>query len=109
MKKFEAVILFSPDLSSSVVSKEEEKFTKTIESKEGKILNKENWGLRNLKYNIKNFKKAFYNFYQIEINGSELKDIKRNITQNEKILRHLFVNVLDHQKLPTKMVNNEEK
>ena len=31
------------------------------------------------------------------------------LTQNEKILRHLFVRVENHQELPTKMMINEEK
>ena len=109
MNKFEAVILFSPDLSNPIINKEEDKLNKIIENLKGKIVEKENWGLKDLSYAINNYKKAFYKFYQIEINGSELKNIKKNLTQNEKILRHLFVKVNEHQNLPTKMNNNEEK
>ena len=36
------------------------------------------------------------------------QDIKKILTQNEKILRYLFVKVQEHQLLPSKM-NNEEK
>ncbi len=109
MNKFEAVILFSPDLSNPIIAKEEEKFNKIIDNLKGKMLEKENWGLKDLSYSINNFKKAFYKYYQLEINGSELKNIKKTLTQNEKILRHLFIKVDKHQKLPTKMINNEEK
>tara|TARA_B100001540_G_scaffold299591_1_gene304230 strand:- start:433 stop:762 length:330 start_codon:yes stop_codon:yes gene_type:complete len=109
MNKFEAVILFSPDLSNPIIKKEEDKINSTIENLNGKIYEKEDWGLKDLSYSINNYKKAFYKFYQIEINGSELKNIKKNLTQNEKILRHLFVKVNEHQNLPTKMNNNEEK
>ena len=109
MSKFEAVILFSPDLSNPIIAKEEEKFNKIIDNLKGKMLEKENWGLKDLSYSINNFKKAFYKYYQLEINGSELKNIKKTLTQNEKILRHLFIKVDKHQKLPPKMINNEEK
>ena len=109
MNKFEAVILFSPDLSNVIIKNEEDKFNKIIETLKGKIQNKETWGLKDLSYAINNYKKAFYKYYQSEILGSELKDIKKTLTQNEKILRHLFVKVNDHQNLPTKMSNNEEK
>ena len=109
MNKFEAVILFSPDLSNPIIDKEENNFNKIIESLKGKIYEKENWGLKDLSYSINNYKKAFYKYYQIEIHGSELKSIKKTLTQNEKILRHLFVKVGEHQTLPTKMSNNEEK
>ena len=109
MNKFEAVILFSPDLSNPIVNKEEDKLSKLIQSLKGKIHEKENWGLKELSYSINNYKKAFYKYYQIEIVGSELKNIKKTLTQNEKILRHLFVKVDKHQELPTKMSINEEK
>ena len=62
-----------------------------------------------INYSINNYKKAFYKYYQVEVLGSELKSIKKTLTQNEKILRHLFVKVEQHQELPTKMSNNEEK
>ena len=109
MNKFEAVLLLSPDLSNPLVDKEEEKFISSIEKTNGKIVNQENWGLRSLSYNINNFIKAFYRYYQIEMNGLEIQNIKKNLNQNEKILRNLFVKVEQHQELPTKMINNEEK
>jgi len=57
---------------------------------------------------IKIGKKAFYKFYQLEIKGTNLQDIKKTLTQNEKILRHLFVKVQKHQNLPSKMINEEK-
>ena len=109
MTKFEAVLLFSPDLSSPIISKEEENFNSIIDNSKGTIVNREDWGLRDLSYNINNYKKAFYKFYQIEIDGNEIQKLKKNISQNEKIMRNLFVKVDQHQELPTKMVDNEEK
>ena len=109
MNRFEAVILYSPDLSNLLIGKEEETFLKNFNSSEGKVISIEDWGLRELSYNIEKYKKAFYKFYQIEINGNKLKDIKRFLTQNEKILRHLFVKVKEHAQLPTKMSKDEEK
>ena len=108
MNKFEAVLLFSPNLSNPAVSKEEKSFKKNIESAEGKIISIEDWGLRDISFNINNYKKAFYKFYQLEINGTKIQDIKKNLTQNENILRHLFVKVQKHQQLPTKMINEEK-
>ena len=56
MNKFEAVILFSPDLSNPIINKEEDKFNKIIETLKGKIHDKENWGLKDLSYSTR------YNF-----------------------------------------------
>jgi len=109
MNKFETVLLLSPDLSTQVVSKEEDIFSKNIENNNGKIVNIEDWGLRDLAFTINNYKKAFYKFYQIELEGTKINDIKKQLTQNEKVLRHLFVKVNTHQDLPTKMKEHEEK
>ena len=104
MSKFEAVFLLSPDLSSANLEKQEETFKKLLSKFSGSIFSEEDWGLRNLSYKIKNYKKAFYKFYQLEIEGSNIQNIKKNINQNEQIIRHLFIKVEDHEKLPTKIL-----
>ena len=108
MSKFEAVILLSPDLSSANLKKQEESFKKLLIGLSGSVFSEEDWGLRDLSYNIKNFKKAFYKFYQLEIEGNDIQNIKKNINQNEQVIRHLFVKVQNHAKLPTKILNVEK-
>jgi len=108
MNKFEAVLLFSPDLSNPQISNEEKNFEKNIKNFEGKIISIENWGLRDISFKINKYKKSFYKFYQLEIKGPNIQDIKKILTQNEKILRYLFVKVKEHQHLPSKMINEEK-
>ena len=108
MNKFEVVLLYSPELASTAIKSEIEKFKKTIIEKKGKVINEENWGLRDLSYNIKKFKKAFYNFFQLEISGNDLNDIKKDFNQSENLLRYLFIKVNDHQELPTKLYHEKK-
>jgi len=108
MSKFEAVLLINSDVSKQILKKEIDNFKKQISLNEGEIINSENWGLRDLSYKISNFKKAFYNFFQLEMEGNKIQIIKKDLTQNDNILRHLFIKVNTHQELPTKL-NNEEK
>lgn len=108
MKKFEAVLLMSPEISSKFRDDLIVDFKKIIDNNSGKIINEEDWGLRDLSYKIIKFSKAFYNFYQIEIDGNKIETINKILTQNENYLRHLFVRVDKHQELPTKL-NNEKK
>ena len=82
-------------------------FEENVLNNTGKIKNKEDWGLRDLSYVIKNFKKAFYKYYQLEIDGSNVKNITRVLNQNDNIIRHLFIRVNAHQELPTNL--NYEK
>ena len=104
MTKFEAVILLSPEVSNNIRNSLCDDFSKLISDSSGKIIKNEDWGLRDLSYNIGNFSKAFYNFFQIEIEGSKIENVKKNLTQNKNFIRHLFVKVINHQELPTKLV-----
>ncbi len=108
MTKFEAVVILSPEISSSNRKNLSSHFVKLIEQGSGKIVSEEDWGLRDLAYNLGNFSKAFYNFFQIEIDGKNIDDIKKNLSQNEDFLRHLFIKVTNHQELPTKLCNEKK-
>ena len=103
MKNFEVVILFSPELATKALESELDKFKSYIISNSGKIVSEENWGLRDLNYNINKFKKAFYNFLQIEISGNVIEGIKKDLNQSDNILRYIFIKVKEHQTLPTKL------
>ena len=108
MSKFEAVLLLSPEISTSVRKDIINFFIKTISDNTGKIIDTEDWGLRDLSYKIDNLSKAFYDFFQIEIDGMKIENIKKILTQDERFIRHIFVKVENHQELPTKL-NYEKK
>ena len=108
MNNFEAVVLLTPDITSDVKSSSLDILEKVINEKSGKIISNEDWGLRDLSYKIDQYSKAFYNFYQIEIDGDKIESIKKILNQDENFIRHLFVRVEKHQELPTKL-NNEKK
>tara|TARA_A100001011_G_scaffold400499_1_gene515556 strand:+ start:4139 stop:4465 length:327 start_codon:yes stop_codon:yes gene_type:complete len=108
MNKFEIVLIFNPDLSISVLKKEVDEFKLKLKSYSAKIINEEDWGLRELSYNMNKFKKAFYKFLQIELSGSIIKDLSSELNQSENLLRYLFVKVDEHQELPTKLKNEKK-
>ena len=103
MNKFEVVLILNPELATNSLKNEIDQFKSKLETHSAKIINEENWGLRDLSYNIKKFKKAFYNFFQIEIDGSNLLSIKKDLNQSDNLLRYIFIKVDNHQELPTKL------
>ena len=107
MNKFEAVILYSPDLVVNTLKSQEDSFKNLLSEMGGSIIGHEDWGLRDLSYNIGKNKKAFYRFFQIEIDGNKIQEIKKSLTQNEQIIRHLFIKVEKHEELPTKLLKTE--
>ena len=108
MNKFEVVLIFNPELPANSLNKEIDDFKLKITSNSGKIINEENWGLRDLSYTINKFKKAFYNFLQIEASGTILKNLSKELNQSENLIRYIFIKVKNHQELPTKL-NDEKK
>ena len=108
MNKFEVVLIFNPELSTTNLKSEIENFKTKLVSQSAKIVNEEDWGLRDLSYNINKFKKAFYNFFQIEASGKIIKDINKELNQSENLLRYIFIKVNEHQELPT-ILNYEKK
>ena len=107
MNKFEVVLIFNPELATNKLNDEINKFKSSLEAHSAKIVNEENWGLRDLSYSIKKFKKAFYKFFQVEASNSIVKEINKDLNQSENLMRYIFIKVKNHQELPTKL--NEEK
>ena len=108
MNKFEVVILLSPETTSQAINDEIKFFKDLITSNTGKIIDEEDWGLRELSYNILKFKKAFYKFFQIEISSNNIDKIKKTLNQSDNFLRHLFIKVRQHQELPTKLKDEKK-
>ena len=108
MNNFEAVVLLSPEISPTIRSSCLDNLEKMINEKSGQIINNEDWGLRDLSYKIDHYSKAFYNFYQIEIEGDKIESIKKILNQDENFIRHLFLRVEKHQELPTKLYNEKK-
>ena len=108
MNKFEVVLLLNPDLATNKLNDEINQFKSSLQAYSAKIVNEEDWGLRDLGYSINKFKKAFYKFFQIETSGSIVKEINKELNRSENLMRYIFIKVKNHQELPTKL-NNEKK
>ena len=108
MNKFEVVLILNPDLATNSINTEIDNFKKKLESYSAKVVNEEDWGLRELSYSINKFKKAFYRFFQVETPASIVKNISEELNQSENLIRYIFIKVNDHQELPTKL-SNEKK
>ena len=108
MNKFEVVLILNPDLATNALNNEINDFKSKLETHSAKIIDEENWGLRDLSYSINKYKKAFYRFFQLETSGSIVKEISKELNQSENLIRYIFIKVKNHQELPTKL-NNEKK
>ena len=95
MKKYEAVIILNPNLSSKA-DEFLKGFEKLLKSNSFDILKTEDIGRRQLSYSINNHNKGHYLLFNIEGDPSKLIEIENKIKYNESIIRHLFISVKIH-------------
>ena len=95
MKKYEAVIILNPNLSSKVDTFLKD-FEKLLGESSFSILKVEDIGRRQLSYSINNHNKGHYLIFNIEGDAIKLIDIENKIKYNESIIRHLFIAVKEH-------------
>ena len=95
MKKYEAVIILNPNLSTKVdVFKKD--FEKLLSDNSFKIIKTEDVGRRQLAYSITNHNKGHYILFNLEGDPSKLLELETKIKYNESIIRHLFLVVKEH-------------
>jgi small subunit ribosomal protein S6 len=95
MKKYEAVIILNPNLSSKVDSFIKD-FEELLKANTFNIKKMEDIGRRQLSYSINNHNKGHYLIFNIEGNAKNIIDIENKIKYNESIIRHLFISVKEH-------------
>ena len=95
MKKYEAVIILNPNLSSKVDTFIKD-FEKLLKANTFNIKKMEDIGRRQLSYSINNHNKGHYLIFNIEGYAENIIDIENKIKYNESIIRHLFISVKEH-------------
>jgi small subunit ribosomal protein S6 len=90
MRHYEIVFLIHPDQSDQVPGIIE-RYEGVIAKHQGKIHRKEDWGRKQLAYEIQDVHKAHYLLLNIECNDDAMAELKNLIKFNDAILRHLIV------------------
>ena len=108
MALFEHVIILKQSLSSNELSNELKNHTDMVSELNGNVIYRESWGMRNLAYPIKNNKKAFYEFMNIEIPQENIDSMNSKLNLNENVIRYLSIKVKSFSETPTLMIKEKE-
>ena len=108
MALFEHVIILKQSLSSNELSNELKNHTDMVSELSGNVVYQESWGMRNLAYPIKNNKKAFYEFMNIEMPQENIELMNSKLNLNENVIRYLSIKVKSFSETPTLMVKEKE-
>ena len=108
MALFEHVIILKQSLSSNELSNELKNHTDMVSELSGNVVYQESWGMRNLAYPIKNNKKAFYEFMNIEMPQENIELMNSKLNLNENVIRYLSIKVKSFSETPTLMIKEKE-
>ena len=108
MALFEHVIILKQSLSSNELSNELKNHSDMVTELNGNVVYQESWGMRNLAYPIKNNKKAFYEFMNIEMPQENIDLMNSKLNLNENVIRYLSIKVKSFSETPTLMIKEKE-
>ena len=87
---YELVVLLHPDLEIDVEAPIA-KVEGLITSVSGRVSKRDNWGKKRLAYRIKKQDFAIYVYFELELAGSEVRELERQLLITEEVLRHIIV------------------
>ena len=108
MRHYEIVLLIHPDQSEQVPAMLD-RYTTTVTAAGGKVHRVEDWGRRQLAYQIQKLAKAHYVCVNIECSKETLTEIETGFRFNDAVLRHLTVSRDKAETAPSIMMKAVER
>jgi len=112
MPLYECVILARQEVSAPQVETLIEEMSNVITQGGGNVSKKEFWGLRNIAYRVKKNRKAHYVLLNIDSPVAAVKEMERQMSLNEDVLRFLTLRVEELEEGPSAMMqarNNRDE
>lgn len=95
MKKYELLYILRPDLEEDARKKVVESLSDLLTKNGAKVNKTEEWGLKQLAYEIKKFTKGYYILVKFEAEKAALDEFDRMTKINQNVLRFLIT--VDYQ------------
>ena len=93
MALYEHVIIARQDISPQQAEALNDILKNLLEEQGGHVAKIEYWGLRNLTYRIKKNRKGHYSLLAIDAPAAAVKEMERQLSLNEDVLRFLTLRV----------------
>ena len=108
MRHYEIIVLIHPDQSEQVPAMLE-RYKGSITAAGGKIHRVEDWGRRQLAYQINKLAKAHYLCLNIEASKESLAELETAFKFNDAVLRHMTVTKDKAETAPSIMMKQVER
>lgn len=95
MTNYELMLIIDPQLSDDDTTANLEEVKGFITQVGGKVTSEDIWGDKKLAYKINKSDRGYYALYQIELDGTQIKEINTKMNLNTNIWRYAFVKIED--------------
>jgi len=91
MNKYETMAVLNPDLDDDGTEAMFEKISDAIEDNDGEIVNVDNWGVKELAYEINDLKSGYYLVINFEGENKTLDKLNRVYNISDDVMRSLLL------------------
>jgi small subunit ribosomal protein S6 len=91
MNQYETVFISTPVLSNDEYTRTVKKYTDFIEKNGGEVVNKEDWGIKQLAYPIQKKTTGFYTLVEFKVDPQVIRRLEVEFKRDENIMRFLTV------------------
>ena len=91
MRRYETVYILRPDLGEAQIKETAKRFEAIIASGGGELIESDEWGIRELTYNIKRERRGYYIRLDYVAPSPVVNEVERNLKLADNVLRYLSV------------------
>lgn len=95
MVKYELMMIVDPTITEVERTEKIDAVKVILDNAECKIINEDVWGEKKLAYKINKQEKAYYLLYTVELDGTKIATISKEMNLNRSIWRYMFVKIED--------------
>jgi small subunit ribosomal protein S6 len=109
MSLYECVLIARQDIATPQVETLADDLTTILTGLGGQVTKREYWGLRNIAYRVKKNRKGHYVLLNIDAPSPAVKEMERQMSLNEDVLRFLTVRVEELEEGPSAVMQSKNQ
>ena len=109
MSLYECVFIARQDIAAPQVEALSDEMANVISAEGGQVTKREYWGLRNIAYRIKKNRKGHYVLFNVDAPFAAVKEMERQMSISEDVLRCLTVRVDELEEGPSAVMSNKNQ
>jgi len=109
MPLYESVFITRQDIAAPQVEAVADTMANIITEGGGQVTKREHWGLRNIAYRVKKNRKGHYVLFNIDAPSAAVKEMERQMSISEDVLRVLTIRVDELEEGPSAVLQSRNQ